>query len=116
MRLSLRFIIPLAVVLAAIAYGVIPLVDRLTLNWFVRDLDIRATLIANATQEPLGQLIHEGNRNKVQRYLNRIIQDERLFALGFCDTGSKLAYKTGVFPDVIKCETQDAGADVTSHL
>mgnify|MGYP003413410641 FL=1 len=42
MRLSLRFIIPLMLALAAIAYSVVPLVDQLTLRWFVRDLDIRA--------------------------------------------------------------------------
>ncbi len=47
MRLSLRFILPLALTLAAIAYAVIPLVDRFTLQWFVRDLDIRTSLIAN---------------------------------------------------------------------
>ncbi len=35
--LSLRFIIPLVLVLAALAYGVVPLVDKLTLKWFVRD-------------------------------------------------------------------------------
>ena len=43
MRLSLRFIIPLALALAAIAYAVVPLVDQLTLKWFMRDLEIRST-------------------------------------------------------------------------
>lgn len=32
MRLSLRFIVPLLAVLSAIAYGIIPLVDELTLR------------------------------------------------------------------------------------
>ena len=45
MRLSLRFVIPLAIALGAIAYGVVPLVDELTLKWFVRDLDIRRNLV-----------------------------------------------------------------------
>ena len=54
MRLSLRFILPLVVVLGAIAYAVAPLVDDLTLKWFVRDLDIRTKLITAAVQEPLG--------------------------------------------------------------
>ena len=48
MRLSLRFIIPLLVVLAAFAYAVLPLVDNLTLRWFKRDIEIRARLIATA--------------------------------------------------------------------
>jgi len=47
MRLSLRFVIPLAIVLAAIAYAVIPLVDKLTVQWAVRDLDIRSAFVAN---------------------------------------------------------------------
>ena len=45
MRLSLRFLLPLALVLAALAYAVIPLVDSLTLKWFVKDLEIRAELV-----------------------------------------------------------------------
>ena len=85
MRLSLRFIIPLAITLAAIAYAVVPLVDRLTLQWFVRDLDIRTSLITRTIQEPLGDLVREGSRVKVLRYFDRLIQDERLFAVGFCD-------------------------------
>ena len=39
MRLSLRFLLPLALVLAGLAYAVIPLVDTLTLKWFMRDLE-----------------------------------------------------------------------------
>ena len=46
MRLSLRFLLPLALVLAGLAYAVIPLVDTLTLKWFVRDLELRSQLIA----------------------------------------------------------------------
>ena len=53
MRLSLRFILPLLIVLAAMAYGVLPLVDKLMLRWFERDIDIRSTLVTNSVQEPL---------------------------------------------------------------
>ena len=106
MRLALRFIIPLALVLAGIAYSVIPLVDQLTLKWFVRDLDIRATLIANTMEESLGALLQEGSRVKVQRYLTRTTQDERLLAVGYCDARQVLAYKTPAFPAQIKCMPQ----------
>ena len=50
MPLSLRFVVPLALALAAIAYAVVPLVDRLTFQWFVRDLDSRGQLIAQTAQ------------------------------------------------------------------
>ena len=109
MRLSLRFIVPLALTLAAIAYAVIPLVDNFTLQWFVRDLDIRTTLITNTIQEPLAPLVSEGSRAKVLRYFDRIIQDERLFAIGYCDLDRKLIYKTITFPQSLGCGQEFGG-------
>jgi trehalose 6-phosphate synthase len=110
MRLSLRFIVPLAVTLALIAYAVVPLVDQFTLRWFVRDLDIRTSLIANALQEPLEPLIREGSRAKVLRLFDRNLRDERLFALGFCDLNHKQVYKTLTFPASITCATENGGS------
>jgi trehalose 6-phosphate synthase len=109
MRISLRFILPLAIALTAIAYAVVPLVDRLTLNWFVRDLEIRAKLITSTTQEPLGALVREPRaRQKVQAFFERIVQDERIYALGFCDKAGKLAYATRGFPETVRCAAADA--------
>jgi trehalose 6-phosphate synthase len=108
MRISLRFIIPLALALTAIAYAVVPLVDRLTLNWFVRDLEIRAKLITNAAQEPLGALVREPRaKPKVMQFFERIVQDERIYALGFCDKAGKLGYATRGFPDAVRCPAPD---------
>jgi len=112
MRISLRFILPLAVALTAIAYAVVPLVDRLTLNWFVRDLEIRANLITSTTQEPLGALVREPKaKQKVMRLFERIVQDERIYALGFCDKSGKLAYATRGFPESVRCTAPDAQAN-----
>ena len=41
---------------------VVPLVDQLTLRWFVRDLDIRADLVANSMQEPLQEQLRSASR------------------------------------------------------
>jgi trehalose 6-phosphate synthase len=109
MRISLRFVLPLAVALTAIAYSVVPLVDRLTLNWFVRDLEIRAKLITSATQEPLGALVREPKaRQKILSFFDRLVQDERVYAVGFCDKAAKLAYATRAFPDTVRCPDSDA--------
>jgi len=72
MRLSLRFILPLLVVLGAIAYAVVPLVDTFTLRWFVRDLDSRATLIATTVQEPLQDAVRAGDRARALALFRRI--------------------------------------------
>jgi trehalose-6-phosphate synthase len=121
MRLSLRFLIPLALALGAIAYGVVPLVDDLTLKWFVRDLDIRKNLIASAVQEPLVELLTDNARDRarlhrVQALLTRILQDERLFALGFCDAAGKLLYRSPTLPAEVGCRPPDAPPEETGQV
>ena len=116
MRLSLRFIIPLALALGGIAYGVVPLVDELTLKWFVHDLDIRAKLVATAAQEPLVEMLTDKSRDKVrlehiQAYFDRMLQDERLYAIGFCDNAGKLVYKTATLPAGIGCGYPGPGVE-----
>ena len=105
MPLSLRFVVPLALALAAIAYAVVPLVDRLTFQWTVRDLDMRGSLIVQAAQEPLVELMRSGPgaRQRVLRYFQSIAQGQRIFALGFCDKAGKLAYATPAYPDSVRC-------------
>ncbi|HET7670248.1 MAG TPA: trehalose-6-phosphate synthase, partial [Burkholderiales bacterium] len=105
MPLSLRFVVPLALALAAIAYAVVPLVDRLTFQWFVRDLDSRGALIAQTAQEPLSELVRDprGAKARVQRYFERIMQGERIFAIGLCDRGGNLAFASPTFPQAVRC-------------
>ncbi|NUQ47336.1 MAG: trehalose-6-phosphate synthase, partial [Phycisphaerae bacterium] len=115
MSLSLRFILPLVLALAAIAYGVLPLVDQLTLRWFVRDLDIRAELVANSLQEPLQDHLRVGQKAKTQLYFSRLVQDERLFGLGFCPEGGALIATKG-FPAAIRCDSLERFGDPAARL
>jgi trehalose 6-phosphate synthase len=116
MRLSLRFVIPLLLALAAFAYAVVPLVDKLTLRWFVRDLDIRASLIANTVQEPIQDLLRSGNRTRMKQYFTRITQDERLFAMGLCPVASAEAVATRTLPSEISCSALDRFSGPSGHL
>src|SRR5262245_52584299 len=117
MPLSLRFVVPLALALAAIAYAVVPLVDRLTFQWFVRDLDARGAVIAKTAQDTLVELLREprGAKPRVQRYFERILQGERVYALGFCDRSARLAYATNGFPAAVRC-APDSGEERNSVL
>ncbi len=116
MRLSLRFIIPLLVVLAAFAYAVLPLVDNLTVQWFRRDLDIRASLIANTVQEPLLNLMRSGDHAKAQQMLTRIAQDERVFGVGFCASAETTPIAAGTLPAAVRCPALDALAEPSGHI
>jgi len=117
MRLSLRFVIPLLLALAVFAYAAVPLVDKLTLRWFIRDLDIRANLIANTVEEPLQDLIQAGNRRRILQFFARITQDERLFAMGMCPAaaaGEPIA--TPTLPKEVTCAELDRFADPSGDL
>jgi len=116
LHLSLRFVIPLAIALALLAYAVVPLVDGLTLKWFARDLDIRSALISRTLQEPLAELLQKGERGRINALLLKATQDERLLALGICGSDQKLLYRTAAFPKSISCKPHQTEADDPPHL
>jgi len=116
MRLSLRFIIPLALTLGVIAFTMVPLVDALTLRWFVRDIDIRSRLIANTMQESLVMMLDEGGQisrsnTKISRLFNRAVEDERLYAMALCDASGIVRFQTATFSKAIGCVPKLNGAE-----
>jgi trehalose 6-phosphate synthase len=116
MRLSLRFVLPLMLVLAGIAYAVAPLVDQLTLRWFVRDLDSRSSLIANTIQERLEEQLGADKRVKIVEFFNRITQDERLYAIGYCASPTSKALASRSLPPEIRCAGLDRWEEPGDHL
>ncbi|MGH7183261.1 MAG: alpha,alpha-trehalose-phosphate synthase (UDP-forming), partial [Nitrospiraceae bacterium] len=61
-------------------------------------------LIGRMVEGPLTDLLAAESKPKLLNYFHRILQDERLFAVGFCDRDGKLAYKTMTYPDSIPCD------------
>src|SRR5256886_3810876 len=116
MRLSLRFVIPLLVALGIFAYAALPLVDRLMLRWFSRDLEVRANLIANTIEEPLQDLLRSGNRRRLTQFFERLSQDERLLGLAFCpaDKGEPIA--TPALPTEVRCADLQRFEDASGDL
>lgn len=117
MRFSLRFIIPLAIALGLMAYGVVPLVDDFIFNkWFARDIELRTKLITSTLQDSLIEMLRNPTNGKVQKLFNRVVQDERLYAMAFCDTTNHLLYVTQTFPDNILCETPTVTGQAHSRI
>jgi trehalose 6-phosphate synthase len=92
------------VTLALLAYLLVPLVDRLTLRWGGNDLDTRPGLIDNKMSEQLGDLVSQGASAKINSLFMRALQDERLYALAFCDESGKLRYDTPTYPRELGCK------------
>jgi len=93
-----------------------PLVDKLTIQWFVRDLNLRATLVANTIDEPLYNLVAANDTPGIRRFFARITQDERLFAMAFCGTPQGKPVATGPLPGEISCANLDGFSDPTGRV
>ena len=103
LHLSLRFIVPLFAAMLALAYAAVPLVDTLTLRWFVRDLDGRSFLIGETLGDSLIEQVRNNQWPRVDAMLDRAIRDERIYAVGICSPQGKLLRQGGVLPPTVGC-------------
>ncbi|MFM8898533.1 MAG: hypothetical protein ACKOF9_01085 [Burkholderiales bacterium] len=110
LNLQLRFLLPLVVTLVVAAYVALPVMDQLTLHWFARDLNSRGMLIANTLSEPIMEALADGKTAKLRQRFDRVIQDERLFALGVCSSDDKLLQGSTTFPK-LSCSDAQAASD-----
>jgi alpha,alpha-trehalose-phosphate synthase [UDP-forming] len=107
LRLQLRFLLPLVLVLVTAAYLALPLMDRLTLRWFARDLNLRAELVTNTLSDAIADALQDPQGSRLQALFNRAVQDERLVGLGLCSPEGVLLQHNGNFPATLDC----AGAE-----
>lgn len=103
LRLQLRFLVPLMITMFAAAYVALPLMDRMTLRWFSRDVTARGALVANALSDSIVDSLHEKDGDRLQRLFDRTAQDERLFGIGVCDKGGRLLQASAGFPLTLTC-------------
>ncbi len=101
---------PLVLTLTAAAYIALPLMDRLTLRWFARDLDMRGALVASALSESIEDALQQGRDGRVQSLLNRAVQDERLIAVGLCGDDGQLLQRTAGYPTTLSCSAAEQTA------
>jgi trehalose 6-phosphate synthase len=104
LRLQLRFLLPLFVTLGIAAYLALPVMDRLTLRWFSRDLNIRGELVTNALSDSIVEAIDDPGGRRLMALFNRAAQDERLVAIGLCTRGDALIRHTDNYPMELDCE------------
>lgn len=103
LRLQLRFLVPLILTLVAAAYLTLPLMDRLTLRWFSRDLNLRGSLVASALSDSISEIQLDAKSTRLQTLFNRAAQDERLVAIGLCSREGQVLRRTVGFPAKLTC-------------
>jgi len=104
LRLQLRFLLPLVLTLIATAYLVLPLMDRLTLRWFSRDLNLRGSLVASALSDSIAENRQDFKTRRLQTLIDRAAQDERLVGIGLCSIEGEVVRRTAGFPNDLTCE------------
>lgn len=105
LRLQLRFLVPLLVTLAIAASLAVPLLDRLTLSWFSRDLSSRGVLVAATLSDALVEALQRNGEGRLRPLFERAAQDERLYALGLCSVEGQLIQRTAGYPPELDCAT-----------
>ena len=115
-RLQLRFLLPLALLLIAAAYITVPLMDKLTLRWFLRDLDIRATFVADTLRGNLAISPSDLSQDAIQSEFNRANRDERLLGIGLCDKDGVLLIHTPSFPVGVDCRVANQATQASSSV
>lgn len=102
---SLRFAIPLLIILSVIAYASLPLIQFLTSRWFERDSEIRSQFVLAALEQSLSESAFDNTKaggKKRSETLQRIAESERVFAIALCIDG-KISDASSLFPKDLKC-------------
>ncbi|MDE2075834.1 MAG: trehalose-6-phosphate synthase [Burkholderiales bacterium] len=102
-RLQLRFLLPLLLALILTAYLALPLIDKMTLRWFARDVNLRGALITNTLSDSISEALQSKANGRLQALFSRALQDERLVAIGLCDLEGHYVLETSAYPAKLSC-------------
>jgi len=102
-RMQLRFLLPLVATMLVTAYLALPLMDKLMLHWFARDVTLRGSLVANTLSDAIADHLSGDNTQRLQTLFDRVLQDERLVAIGLCGEQETPLLHTAALPDNMPC-------------
>lgn len=91
-------------ILTVAACLALPLMDRLTLRWFARDLTLCGEPVANALSESVADALQDTRGRKQQALFDRALQDERMVAIGWCSTAGRPLRRSQSCPPSLSCE------------
>ncbi len=103
MKLFSRIIIPLLILIVALAVLVTVVTDKLSVRWFTRDLELRGSLITRTIHDSLAEAVQKKDNKKIQSLFARVVQDERLTGLILCNEKGREIARSRDFPDQLTC-------------
>jgi trehalose 6-phosphate synthase len=103
MRAVLKALVPLLLLLGAIAWGASVLVEHTARRWFDRDTRMRAELAVSGARDGLERALRRGERARVRRILGEVARDERVLGAAACDPEGALVASTPEYPAPFDC-------------
>ena len=104
MRTLLRAWIPLLAGLGLIAWVATVAVNEATQAWFMRDVALRARVVAAGSQQALVGHLGTGDRRRLSALLEDLARDGRIAAVAVCSPALVTVANTKGFPDAYSCE------------
>jgi trehalose 6-phosphate synthase len=104
MRAALRFLLPLLVLLAIIAFAASEFMIRQAHRWAERDLSARARLVLASAREGLGGRLASKDRARARLILDEMVRDERLLGAEVCGSPAGAAIRTAAVPPELPCD------------
>lgn len=88
-----------------VVLAVAPLASAVVRDWSERDVQLRTRLVFNSIRDQVATGLAAGTEagTGLVPFLERLTEDERLLALGFCDEGRRLMHATAAMPKGAAC-------------
>jgi trehalose-6-phosphate synthase len=89
---------------AAAIFAIAPFATSLVEQWSQRDVELRSVLVFNSVRDELAELVAANDAARIERLFERLALDERLSAVGFCDSSDALLYHSKSMPTNFSCK------------
>ncbi|MGC3998625.1 MAG: trehalose-6-phosphate synthase [Anaeromyxobacter sp.] len=106
----MALLLPLLVVLGAIAWGATELVQGTHRAWFDRDTRLRAELVIAGSRQALGAALRARDAGRARRALQDLAGDERVVSVVACDAAGALLASAPRQPLPVTCGALQARA------
>lgn len=104
MKFAIRYGLAALLIVIAIILIVPPFAASLIERWAKSDVESRSVLAFNSALDDLTALLEQHNAKRIVALFDRMALDEQLLAVGFCDHGGALLYKTKDMPKGFTCK------------
>lgn len=101
---ALRVAVPALILLGLLTLAVAPFSRGLVEQWSRRDVEARSQLVYNSIQGPVVRALADGDGARLANILEGVAQDDRILAVGLCDSGGNLTGATPLMPQSFSCQ------------